>query len=99
MAKIEGVSRVSINQNTITAAENADYNALPSALSTLRADVAVQTGMVTTFTHKPLAGVETATDPKGETVTYEYDEFGRLVLVRDNEGKIISETQYNYSGI
>lgn len=98
LAKIEGVSRASINGSTILAVENANYNNLPAALNALRSDAAVKKGMVTTFTHKPLAGVETTTDPKGETSTYEYDEFGRLILVRDDDGNIMSETEYNYAG-
>ena len=98
LAKIEGVHRTSINPNKISAVENANYSNLPAALNTLRSDTAVKNGMVTTFTHKPLAGVETTTDLKGETATYEYDEFGRLILVRDDDGNIMSETEYNYAG-
>ena len=51
---------------------------------------------VTTYTYKPLVGVSTITDPKGDTVYYQYDNFGRLEYVKDNFGKIISENKYNY---
>ncbi len=52
--------------------------------------------MITTYTHKPLIGVATITDPRGRTVTYIYDQNNRLKEIRDHEGKLISEHQYNY---
>jgi YD repeat-containing protein len=52
--------------------------------------------MVTTYTYIPLIGVGTITDPKGDTTTYTYDSFGRLQFVKDKDGNILSENQYNY---
>jgi len=51
---------------------------------------------VTVFTFKPLVGVTSITDAKGETTSYEYDAFGRLDVVKDKNGNILSENQYNY---
>lgn len=51
---------------------------------------------VTIFTYKPLVGMTSTTDQKGITTYYEYDSFNRLYLVKDNESKILSETNYNY---
>lgn len=52
--------------------------------------------MITTYTYKPLVGINTMTDPKGDTTTYHYDDFGRLIKVADNLGNIVSENQYHY---
>jgi YD repeat-containing protein len=71
-----------------------DEVALTGALQTLRDGF--PNAMVTTYTYYPLIGIRTITDPKGSTTYYDYDEFGRLKLVRDNENKIVSENQYHY---
>jgi len=42
-------------------------------------------------------GVLTITDPSGRTVYYEYDDFGRLKYIKDEEGKLIKENIYNYA--
>lgn len=67
---------------------------LITALNLLRTDL--PNAMVTTFTFKPLIGVSTITDPKGDVTTYTYDSFGRLEFVKDKNGNILSENQYNY---
>ena len=53
---------------------------------------------VTSFTHRPLIGLTSQTDPTGRTVTYEYDDLGRLVRTRDEQGRILSQQQYHYAG-
>ncbi|WP_447636761.1 hypothetical protein [Flavobacterium microcysteis] len=52
--------------------------------------------MVTTYTYRPLVGVTTVTDPKGNRATYEYDSFGRPKAVKDRNGNILTENRYNY---
>ncbi|MFY0602950.1 MAG: RHS repeat protein [Flavobacteriaceae bacterium] len=52
--------------------------------------------LVTTFTYKHLVGVTSITDPKGETINYTYDDFGRLVDVKDRNNKLISKNKYHY---
>jgi len=52
--------------------------------------------MVSTYIYKPLVGVTSMTDPRGYTMTYEYDAFNRLEYVRDQNGKIYSKNEYNY---
>lgn len=53
---------------------------------------------VTTYTHLPLVGVTSQTDPSGRTTTYEYDGLGRLLRTRDEQGRILSQQQYHYAG-
>lgn len=52
--------------------------------------------MITTYTHIPLVGMKTATDPKGLTTTYEYDDFNRLKHIKDHNGDILEKYEYNY---
>ncbi|MFI9559082.1 DUF6443 domain-containing protein [Nonomuraea endophytica] len=49
---------------------------------------------MTTFTHQPLRGLQTQSDPNGISANYEYDGFGRLSLLRDHDRQI--RTHYAY---
>ena len=53
---------------------------------------------VTTLTYKHPTGITSETDPNGFIKFYEYDQFNRLVLVRDNKNNILKKICYNYSG-
>jgi len=64
------------------------------ALSALRN--ALPDAMVTTYTYAPLIGVTSITDAKGISTYYEYDSFGRLQFVKDNNRNLISENRYHY---
>jgi len=67
---------------------------LLSAMSKLRQQLGP--AQVTSFTHKPLIGLNSQTDPSGRTTTYEYDALGRLLRIRDQQGRILSQQQYRY---
>jgi len=58
---------------------------------------ALPNALVTTYTYKPLVGMTSETDPSGRTIYYEYDAFGRLSQIKDDEKKIIKEFKYNYA--
>lgn len=58
---------------------------------------ALPNSQVTTYTHKPLMGVISSTDPTALTTTYEYDTFGRLVKIKDPDGHVIESYEYNYA--
>lgn len=98
VAKIENATYASINPSLITAIETNSVTGtetyLLAALTNLRNSL--PNAMVTTYTYIPLVGVSTITDPKGDKITYEYDQFNRLKSVKDKNGNILSESEYHY---
>jgi hypothetical protein len=93
IAKIENATNAQVqtalgmNLSDVTEANMSIINALRASL---------HNAMVTTYTHKPLVGVSTITDPKGDSMTYIYDSFNRLKEVQDKNGNKLSENQYHY---
>jgi YD repeat-containing protein len=63
---------------------------------TLRGHWLVENAQITTYTYKPLIGITSQTDARGVVTRYEYDGFGRLIKVSDQNGKIIKQLEYNY---
>lgn len=51
---------------------------------------------MTTYTYDPLLGMTSQTDANGVTIYYEYDDFSRLYQVKDQDGNVLSENEYNY---
>lgn len=49
------------------------------------------------YTHNPLVGITSQTGPDGRTSFYEYDALSRLLRVRDEQGRILSENEYQYA--
>jgi YD repeat-containing protein len=101
VAKIENTTYADINASYVAAVQSASNtntgteSALLTALTNLRNSLP-NTTMVSTYTYKPLIGVSTITDPKGDKITYTYDAFGRLQFVKDKNGNILSENEYHY---
>jgi len=50
-----------------------------------------------TFTFDPLLGLTSSTDVKGNVNYYEYDYYNRLLNVKDYNGNILKNIQYNYN--
>jgi YD repeat-containing protein len=51
---------------------------------------------ITTYTYKPLVGLITQTDPRGVKTTYNYDSFGRLQGIKDENDKTTESYEYHY---
>lgn len=72
-------------------------NRMRVALNSLRA--AYPECQITTYTYNPAFGMTSTTDPKGYTIYYEYDIFGRLRFTKEMSPSgnfiILSENQYN----
>ncbi|MBL4605150.1 MAG: RHS repeat protein [Flavobacteriaceae bacterium] len=106
IAKIENatysqVSSYVANLQTLSDADNdrtqgsvGNEGLLRTALNNLRA--ALPDAMVTTITYDSAIGTTSMTDPRGNVIYYEYDNFNRLVFVKDKDGNIVSENQYHY---
>jgi YD repeat-containing protein len=72
--------------------------ALRNELHKVRAGLASTSAIVTTYTYKPLIGSTSVTDPNNRTSLYDYDGFGRLELIRDQDNNIVKKYCYNYAG-
>src|SRR5690606_9155688 len=98
VAKIENISYSQIPQYLITAIQNAsntsNENSLLTALNSLRVHSSLANALVTTYTYKPLIGVSTQIDYRGRKISYYYDDFGRLMQVRDHDNNILTEKEY-----
>ena len=54
------------------------------------------TSFITTYTHYPLVGITSQTDPNNTSNFYSYDGSNRLKYVKNNDGNIINQYTYNY---
>jgi len=86
-----------ITQTQIDNAAATSDAALRTLLNTLRTDSRLKNAQVATFTYDPLKGMTSSTDISGLTIFYEYDNFQRLKIVKDNDGKILKVLDYQYS--
>ncbi len=101
IAKIENVTFSAIESllgNTYI--EDLKNNALPSTADLLALFTRLRGNLpysqVTGYTYKPLVGMTSLTDAKGETTYYEYDSFQRLKTIKDSQGNILKQHDYHY---
>ena len=52
---------------------------------------------VSLYTYKPLVGLTSTTDPAGITTYHQYDDFGRLESIKDDDQKLLNGYVYNYA--
>ena len=62
-------------------------------LKALRNHTSLSEAHVTTFTHLPLVGVTSISDPSGKTSYYDYDGLGRLKANYYYEGNVVDESK------
>jgi YD repeat-containing protein len=107
LAKIDNADYASIpattiiNLQTLSDADNDNCKdstckeqLLRNALEALRNSL--PNAQMTSYTHDWLVGITSITNPRGHTNFYEYDVQGRLISIKDPEGKIISGYEYNF---
>lgn len=71
--------------------------AINSSMTTLRSDPRMKKALITSFTYNPLQGMSSKTDPRGISESYEYDNFNRLIVVKDDSLNILKHYIYNQS--
>ncbi|MFD0767135.1 hypothetical protein ACFQZI_19935 [Mucilaginibacter lutimaris] len=88
-----------LTQAQIDAAADSGEEALRNLLNTLRTDSRTKNAQTITYTYLPLVGTASSTDAKGMTTYYDYDDFKRLMHVKDKDKNIISRYDYHYLGL
>ena len=53
--------------------------------------------LITIYLYEKPFGITESYDPNGWKTTYEYDQYGRMVKVLDNDDNILRQNKYNYS--
>lgn len=81
--------------NSSTSAWSGSHPQILGYLEEVRA--AYPNQLVTTYTYNPSADqIFSITDPKGNTVRYDYDGNKRLIYIKDKDGNITTSYNYNY---
>jgi YD repeat-containing protein len=93
---VANIQNLSNADNDRTIGSTGNEGALRTALNNLRTVPALGNAMITTYTYDPLIGVTSITDPRGNTIYYQYDGFNRLISVKDRDGNLVSENNYHY---
>jgi len=86
-----------VNNATLQSLSTSDA-AMRTELNKIRTGLAGTIAQVTTYTYAPLVGITSATDAKGVTTYYEYDNFQRLMNIKDKDGNIVKHMDYHYQG-
>lgn len=98
VAKIENATYSSISSSLIQAIQDASDTGSESQLLTQLENlrISLPNAIVTCYTHKPLIGVSTMIDSRGNKVKYHYDSNNRLEFIEDNDSNVLSENEYHY---
>lgn len=90
------VITAAVNASNADADNGTNEPALVAALVNLQVHNDLKQYPITVYTYDPLIGVTNSISPNGLRTSYSYDASGRLVTVKDGNGKVIKENQYNY---
>ncbi|MDO6433303.1 hypothetical protein Q4E93_22015 [Flavitalea sp. BT771] len=99
VAKITGSNSTTvggfINQAILDNPATTDQQ-MRTEINKIRTGLSGAKALISTYTYKPLVGITSETDPRGKTKYYEYDGFGRLNRIRDQDQNIIKTFEYQY---
>lgn len=99
IAKIDGLTyaevKAAIGESTINALFSKAQPTLTD-ISSIRNAINGARGYITTYFYKPLVGISSETLPNGNTIYYDYDAFGRLETIKDNNKKPVKSYEYKY---
>ena len=85
--------RSSISNHNFTTNTSTEVNYLKSQFSSY---INSPDCLVTLYTYAPLVGITSETLSNGLTTYYKYDTFGRLHLIKNDDGEITDRYNYNY---
>lgn len=96
IAKVEGVAYSDIQSQADDLSSN--NNLTEFSFDALRTTVNASNkyAMLTCYLYDPFVGVTTIIQPDGQKEFYEYDDAGRLKLIKDQDGNVLKEIEYNY---
>jgi hypothetical protein len=89
-ASLDDVKSTIGDMETYSGAKTPDF----SKLDKLR--INLPNAYVTTYKHIPLVGLVAKTEPNGISTYFTYDDFERLIQIKDNYGSIIENYKYKY---
>lgn len=82
-------SETDFETTTLNTAQLTDLSDMRTSLGNTR--------QLTWYSHIPHVGVSEIVSPKGMIQTFEYDDFQRLLQIKDDDGNISSRYQYHYA--
>ena len=92
MAIVEGAESSQIssqNGKHLTYDSATLYNSLKS--------LAPATSLINTYTYRRHTGITKQTNPTGVNTFYEYDNFGRLLWIKNHDGNLVQKFDYKYA--
>ena len=73
-----------------------DENDIRKRIESIRSQLSSKPVTIDSFTYRPMVGINSITIPTGLTTSFVFDGLGRLTEVRDNNGYVKEEYDYNY---
>ena len=100
VARIEGATYNEVGtwvgSTLINSLKTATGSSVATILGNIRNSLSNRDVLVTTYTYTPGVGMTSVTAPNGQKTTYTYDSLNRLSQVRDDNGQIVNQYDYNY---
>ena len=87
------------NYQPVIKAVNLGYNEIKNLNPNVINGNQFENASITTYSYYHLIGLKSVTEPNGLKIEYFYDNFGRLLYVKDFEGNLMKQNIYNYSKV